>query len=104
VFSSAAAALGALILFELAWLGLAWTAPAAADGSGGAMQKRWLFVWRDMSNPKEVERMIARFPRAQADGYNGVAFSYNVAPEKASTSSPSSWAERTTATTWKGSS
>jgi len=83
VFSSVAAALSALILCELAWLGAMWTAPAAADGSDSAMQKRWLFVWRDMSNPKEVERMIARFPRAQADGYNGVAFSYNVAPEKA---------------------
>jgi hypothetical protein len=47
------------------------------------MQKRWLFVWRDMSDPKEVDRMIARFPRAHADGYNGVAFSYNIAQEKA---------------------
>ena len=47
------------------------------------MQKRWLFIWRDMSDPKEVERVIARMPRAQADGYNGVAFSYNVAPTKA---------------------
>ena len=44
------------------------------------LQKRWLFVWRDMSNPEEVERMIARFPRAAAAGYNGVAFSYNIAP------------------------
>jgi len=48
-----------------------------------ALQKRWLFVWRDMSDPKEVDRMIARFPRAQADGYNGVVFSHNVAREKA---------------------
>jgi hypothetical protein len=47
------------------------------------LQKRWLFIWRDLTDPKEVERMIARFPRAQADGYNGVAFSYNVAKEKA---------------------
>ena len=54
---------------------------AAKTTSG--MQKRWLFIWRDMSDPKEVERMIARLPRAQADGYNGVAFSYNVAPAKA---------------------
>ena len=45
--------------------------------------KHWLFIWRDMNDPKEVDRMIARFPRAQADGYNGVVFSYNVAPEKA---------------------
>jgi hypothetical protein len=47
------------------------------------MQKRWLFIWRDISDPKEVDRMIARFPQAQKDGYNGVAFSYNVPPEKA---------------------
>jgi hypothetical protein len=47
------------------------------------MQKRWLFIWRNMNEPKEVERMIERFPRAAADGYNGVAFSHNIAPEKA---------------------
>src|SRR5689334_3796276 len=47
------------------------------------MQKRWLFVWRNMSDPKEVDRMIARLPRAQADGYNGVVFSHNIPPEKA---------------------
>src|SRR5262245_16137614 len=52
------------------------TAPAV-------LQKRWLFVWRDMSDPKEVDRMIARFPRAQADGYNGVAFAANVPSAKA---------------------
>lgn len=56
--------------------------PAAAKSTPG-MQKRWLFIWRDMSDPKEVERVIARMPRAQADGYNGIAFSYNVAPTKA---------------------
>jgi len=48
-----------------------------------AMQKRWLFVWRNMSDPKEVDRMIARFPRAQAAGYNGVAFSYRIPENKA---------------------
>jgi hypothetical protein len=47
------------------------------------LEKRWLFIWRDLSDPNEVERMIARFPQAAADGYNGVAFSYKVAPEKA---------------------
>jgi hypothetical protein len=47
------------------------------------MQKRWLFVWRDMSDPKEVDRMIARFPRAKAAGYNGVAFSYKIPAGKA---------------------
>lgn len=51
--------------------------------NGDRMQKRWLFVWRDMSDPNEVDRMIARFPQARADGYNGVVFSYNIAKEKA---------------------
>lgn len=46
-------------------------------------QKHWLFIWRDMSDPKEVDRVIARLPRAHADGYNGVAFAANVAPAKA---------------------
>src|SRR3989442_3726421 len=55
---------------------------ATAQPQSG-LQKRWLFVWRDMSDPKEVDRMIARFPRTQADGYNGVAFSYNVPSGKA---------------------
>ena len=48
--------------------------PSAAASAPSRMQKRWLFIWRDMSDPKEVDRMIARFPRARADGYNGVAF------------------------------
>jgi len=46
-------------------------------------QKRWLFVWRDMTNPKEVDRAIARLPRAKAGGYNGLVLPYNVAGEKA---------------------
>jgi hypothetical protein len=49
----------------------------------GRMQKRWLFVWRDLNDLKETDRMIARFPRAKAAGYNGVAFSPNVRKEKA---------------------
>lgn len=56
---------------------------AAPDPSSKPLAKRWLFVWRDMTDPKEVDRMIARFPRAQAAGYNGVAFSYNVPEAKA---------------------
>lgn len=46
------------------------------------LEKRWLFVWRNMADPKEVDRMIARFPQAQAAGYNGLAFSYNIPPAK----------------------
>jgi hypothetical protein len=56
---------------------------ATAQPLAPRLQKRWLFFWRDMSDPKEVERMIARFPEAKAGGYNGVAFSWNVAPDKA---------------------
>nr|CAA9264523.1 hypothetical protein AVDCRST_MAG63-2607 [uncultured Armatimonadetes bacterium] len=60
------------------------TAARPATGAAKpALQKRWLFVWRDMSDPKEVDRMIARFPRAKAAGYNGVAFSFNVPAAKA---------------------
>jgi hypothetical protein len=56
---------------------------AATDSSAPAMQKRWLFIWRNMSDPKEVDRMISRFPDAAAAGYNGVVFSHNVAPDRA---------------------
>jgi hypothetical protein len=63
----------------LALFGLVFLTHAAA----ARLEKRWLFVWRNMSDPNEVERMIARFPQAAADGFNGVAFSYNIAPEKA---------------------
>lgn len=47
------------------------------------LQKRWLFVWRDMSDPKEVDRLIERLPRAQAEGYNGVVFAANVPESRA---------------------
>jgi hypothetical protein len=47
------------------------------------LQKRWLFVWRNMADPKEVDRMIARFPGAAAAGYNGVVFSCNIPANKA---------------------
>jgi hypothetical protein len=67
-------ALTGLLLFGLVSLGRAATS---------RQEKRWFFVWCDLSDPNEVERMIARFPRAAANGYNGVAFSYKIAPEKA---------------------
>ena len=73
--------------------GSAWAVPApvakkaspktAGVAQSPTMQKRWLFFWRDMSDPKQVDRTIAEFPRAQADGYNAVVFSSNVAPAKA---------------------
>src|ERR1051326_1714409 len=51
--------------------------------SASRTQKRWLFIFKDLTNPAEVDRMIARFPAAQAAGYNGVVCSYNVARVKA---------------------
>jgi hypothetical protein len=69
----------AIIAPALAGCSLAQQSPLPRQ----TMQKRWLFVWRDMSDPKEVDRMIARFPQAQADGYNGVVFSPNIPAEKA---------------------
>ncbi|MDQ2686690.1 MAG: carbohydrate binding domain-containing protein, partial [Armatimonadota bacterium] len=56
---------------------------AKPDAAPPKLQKRWLFYWRDMNDPKQVDRMIADFPRAKQDGYNAVVFSYNVAPSKA---------------------
>jgi hypothetical protein len=47
------------------------------------MRERWLFIFKDVTNAQQVDKMIALFPRAKADGYNGIALSYNVAPEKA---------------------
>lgn len=47
------------------------------------MEKRWLFIWRNMSDPKQVDRTIELFPRAQAAGYNGVVFSHGIPPDKA---------------------
>src|SRR5215475_3794748 len=72
-----------LLVICLFTLHRAFGATSSQENSSDRFQKRWLFVWRDMSKPDEVERMIARFPQAATAGYNGVVFSYNVAPEKA---------------------
>ena len=80
---------GTVALLVGVWpVAAAWAAPEAAGGTADAgpqpsLQRRWLFVWRDMSDPDEVDRMVARFPRAQAAGYSGVVFSPNVPQEKA---------------------
>jgi hypothetical protein len=58
-------------------------AGAAAPASPARLEKRWLFFWRDMNNPQEIDAMIARFPAARGAGYNGVVFSHNIAPSKA---------------------
>src|SRR2546425_163300 len=59
------------------------TTSPPSQSAARRMEKRWLFVWRNMNDAKEADRMIERFPRAAAEGYNGVVFSYNIAPEKA---------------------
>ncbi len=46
-------------------------------------EKRWLFFWRDMNDPKEIDAMISRFPAAKECGCNGVVFQCNVAESKA---------------------
>ena len=70
-----------VLLVGAAWAVVRPAAIAAAETQTG-MQKRWLFIFRDMSNPKEVENTITLFPRAKADGYNGVVFNFNVAADK----------------------
>lgn len=47
------------------------------------LQKRWLFVWGNMLDNREVDRVIARLPGAKAAGYNGVVLSPNIEPAKA---------------------
>ncbi len=53
------------------------------DTDAPDLQKRWLFVWRSMSDNREVDRVIARLPGARAAGYNGVVLSPNIEPAKA---------------------
>jgi len=77
------AALFALVASAAVVLG-ACAGPQGAEAKReDRFSHRWLFVWREMSDPAEIDRMIARFPRAQAAGYNGVVFDNPVAPEKA---------------------
>ncbi|MCC7261695.1 MAG: carbohydrate binding domain-containing protein [Candidatus Latescibacteria bacterium] len=71
-------------LLILLWAAAVAAQPAPVDSTAPRpLEKRWLFVWRDMSDPAEVDRMIARFPAAAAAGYNGVAFSYNIPADRA---------------------
>jgi hypothetical protein len=46
------------------------------------LTKRWLFVWREMTDPAEVDRTIALFPRAEKAGYNAVVLTNEIAPGK----------------------
>lgn len=59
------------------------SAKAATPANASPLQKRWLFVWRNMDDPKEIDRMISYFPRAAAAGYNGVVFSCNIPAARA---------------------
>jgi hypothetical protein len=58
-------------------------APAPNNPGASRMEKRWLFIWTDLTDPKDVDAMIARFPAAKQSGYNGIVFSPNVASSKA---------------------
>jgi hypothetical protein len=73
---------GVLSLLLLVATVVSTSSVSKADTSSATLQKRWLFVWRNMSDPKELDRMIARFPAAAAAGYNGVVFSPNIPPAK----------------------
>jgi len=57
-------------------------AQAVVRPSASRTQHRWLFFTSDLADPKQVDQMIARFPAAQAAGYNGVVCSADVAKEK----------------------
>src|SRR5579859_5729303 len=58
--------------------------PLSVNNQSSARNKcRWLFFTTDLTNPKSVDAMIARFPAAQAAGYNAIVCSANVAQEKA---------------------
>src|SRR5438132_508489 len=73
-----------LLMFCSACAAAVGHAEAVQPSQKPALQKRWLFEWRNLSDPTEVDRMIAQFPRAAAAGYNGIVFSPNVAREKVS--------------------
>ncbi len=68
----------------LSWSGIALMVGALMLGRADAAQQklthRWLFVSEDLSEPQQVDRVIALFPRAQAAGYNACVIPYDVAP------------------------
>ncbi len=66
--------------------GLAYSSPRQGVGQDSSRsQRRWLFFTGDLTDPKAVDEMIARFPAAQASHYNGIVIPFNVAAEKAPT-------------------
>jgi hypothetical protein len=46
------------------------------------MSRRWLFIWTNVGDPAEVDKVIERLPRARATGYNAIVLSPNIAPSK----------------------
>jgi hypothetical protein len=56
------------LLFAYAGTRFRATSQSGLPRLPSALQKRWLFVWRDMSDPKEVDRMIARSPALRRMG------------------------------------
>lgn len=83
IFAPCPVAGALLLLLMLAFLLPASRAQAAAASANRALQKRWLFIWRDLGDANEVDKVIARFPAAKADGYNGVVMTWNIAPARA---------------------
>ncbi len=76
----------ALALAVVALCPLPWKSSLYSRSRAGVIaptEKRWLFFTTDVSNPKAVDQMIARFPAAQTAGYNGIVCPFNVAPDKA---------------------
>ncbi|NLH99234.1 MAG: hypothetical protein GX446_07050 [Chthonomonadales bacterium] len=63
--------------------GMALASFGASHVAREPLKHRWLFVWRDMSNPREVDRVIERMPRARAAGYNAVVLSPTMPEAKA---------------------
>jgi len=70
-----------LFLAVMGALGLSVAGACAAEAQQN-LKYRWVFVWRQLSRPEEVDKLIADLPRAAAAGYNGLVLRWNVAPEK----------------------
>lgn len=68
------------------WHAVAANDPVSASSvapNSSRLEKRWLFFWDNMSDPKVVDGMLARFSEAKAAGYNGVVFPWDVTESKA---------------------
>src|SRR5438552_3917967 len=72
-----------LLLLCCVCLGSVRQGKDAFRGSSADLKKRWLFVWGNLADPREVDRMLERFPRAAAAGYNGVVFPANIPADQA---------------------